>query len=163
VNTLEAKPTPARTLNIKKIVVAVDLSPHSEAIAAFAAQFAQAFGASIILTHTCPSESVNPFIVIETPEVFTAPERQRAAAKGALAELAQSLRETCPDCKGAVMVGDPAERVAWLAQTLNADLIVLGSSHVHLLGRLFGLDQAANILHRAPCPVLVYSENARQA
>jgi hypothetical protein len=57
-------------------------------------------------------------------------------------------------------VGDPAERVAWLARTLNADLIVVGSRHVHLLGRLLGLDQATKVVHRAPCPVLVYDHHS---
>ena len=95
-NALEAKPAPSCAVTIGQIVVAVDLSSHSAATVGYAAQFAQAFGASLTLAHVCPPEPVNPLIV--TPEVFTAPERQRAVAQEAVAELAQSVRLTCPHC-----------------------------------------------------------------
>jgi len=134
--------------------VAVDLSSHSAATVGYAAQFAQAFGASLTLAHVCPPEPVNPLIV--TPEVFTAPERQRAAAQEAVAELAQSVRLTCPHCQGRVLTGEPADQIAQLARDLNADLIITAGHHPGRLRRLFNLDHAVHILHRAPCPVLVY-------
>jgi len=59
-----------------------------------------------------------------------------------------------------VLVGDPVEEVASLARSLNADLIVIGSRHqTGFLGRLFAPDQERKIIHRAPCPVLIYQEH----
>jgi nucleotide-binding universal stress UspA family protein len=41
---------------------------------------------------------------------------------------------------------------------VDADLIVTASHHPTFLRRLFNLDKAPRIMHRAPCPVLVYHE-----
>lgn len=54
-------------LNIRKIVVAVDLSPHSEKTAAYAAQFAKSFGASMTLVHVFAPECVTEFTTQEEP------------------------------------------------------------------------------------------------
>ena len=162
-NTLEARDAPAATANLKqvnKIVVAVDLTPHSEATADYAAQFAQVFGAAITLAHVCRPEPVNQLIA--TPEVFTAPERQREIAKGALGRLVQRVRNSCPSCEGKVLVGDPAERLTGLARATAAGLIVVGSRHAHLLDRLFGQSLAAQLVCRAPCPVLVYRDDTHE-
>src|SRR5258708_12522316 len=50
--------TPGYSLNIKKMLVAVDLSPHSEETAAYAAALAEPFGAHLTLLHVCsPKEA----------------------------------------------------------------------------------------------------------
>ena len=36
----------------------------------------------------------------------------------------------------------------------------MGSFPIGFLGRLFAPDQEREIIHRAPCPVLVYQESA---
>jgi type I site-specific restriction-modification system R (restriction) subunit len=43
-------------------------------------------------------------------------------------------------------------------QSPAADLIITASHRPSLLARLLNLDQAPKIMHRAPCPVLVYHE-----
>ena len=59
-----------------------------------------------------------------------------------------------------VLEGEPVEKVASLARSLNADLIVIGSHHqTGFLGRLFAPDNERNLIHRAPCSVLVYQES----
>ena len=151
-------PAPSRTLPPGNIIVAVDLSPHSEATARYAAGFAKPFEALINLVHVCPMEPANRFV---TDEGRTAAEWGYKAAQQALNGLAQRIRETYPDCETVVLAGEPAAQVAWLARTLKADLIIVGGSQPGFLGRLFGLDQAPKIVHRAPCPVLVYREIAR--
>jgi nucleotide-binding universal stress UspA family protein len=77
-----------------------------------------------------------------------------------LSVLAKDIKESCPDCQTTVLEGDPVEKVISLARNVNADLIVIGSGHqAEFLGRLFAPDNERNIVHRAPCPVLVYLEN----
>ena len=142
-------------LNIREIVVAVDLSPHSEKTAAYAAKFARSYGASITLVHAFAPEHITEFTTQEVHENHREEERE---AKRALGKLADHVRETYEACGFEFRVGDPAEEVTLIAKDLNADLIITASHHPPFLSRLFGLDQAPRILHRAQCPVLVYHE-----
>jgi nucleotide-binding universal stress UspA family protein len=141
--------------NIREIVVAVDLSPHSEKTAAYAAKFAKSYGASITLVHAFAPEHVTEFT---TQEVHEGYEEEKRAAERELHKLADSVLETYSDCRFEFRVGDPAEEVTLIARDLNADLIITASHHPSFLSRLFGIDQAPRILHRAQCPVLVYHE-----
>lgn len=138
-------------LNIKKIVVAVDLSPNSEKTAIYAANFARSFDASVILVHVFSTEPVRTLNANETAE-----EEKRHDTERRLGELVKKVRQTYPNCDMRFRNGDPAEQITLLAQDLEADLIVTASHHPGFLTRLFGWDQAPKILHRARCPVLVY-------
>ena len=144
---------PQRSSPIKQIVVAVYLSPRSEATARYAVEIARAFGASIVLVHVHAVIEVNEFM---TEEDYRALDRQRQAAQAALTKLTQTLQAEYPACEARFLLGEPAEQVASLARELNADLIIAGSHRPGLLVRLFNLDRAPQIMHRAPCPVLVY-------
>jgi nucleotide-binding universal stress UspA family protein len=141
--------------DVRKIVVAVDLSKHSKKTAAYAAEFAKSFGASITLVHAFAPEPITEFTSEEVHERYEADLR---ATERDLGEFAEAIRETYPDCDFEFRVGDPAEQVTLIAQDLGADLIITASHHASFLSRLFGIDQAPRILHRAQCPVLVYHE-----
>jgi nucleotide-binding universal stress UspA family protein len=138
-------------LNIKKIVVAVDLSPNSEKTAIYAANFARSFDASLVLVHISFTKPVRTLNANET-----AAEAKRHNTERKLAELLKKVRQTYPNCDMRFRNGDPAEQITVLAQDLEADLIVTASHHPGFLARLFGWDQAPKILQRARCPVLVY-------
>lgn len=152
---LEKPDTSAYNLNIRKIVVAVDLSAHSQKTAAFAAGFAKTFGASMTLVHAFAPERVTEFTTQEVHEGYV---EEGQATERDLEKLADTIRRTYPDCHAEFRVGDPAQQVCLIAQDLNADLIITASHHPGFLSRLFGADQAPRILHRAHCPVLVYHE-----
>jgi len=140
-------------LAMKRILVAVDLSPHSERTATYAVNFAKGFGASITLVHVLAIEPVRTLNANETPA-----EEKRHTAERKLGELVEKVRETYPNCDMWFRTGDPAEQITILAQDLDADLIITASHHPGFLTRLFGWDQAPRILHRAHCPVLVYHQ-----
>ena len=143
--TLEKPETNLSNVSIKKIVVAVDLSAHSRKTAAYAAQFAKSFGASLTLVHAFAPERITEFTTEEIHERYES-EMQDTARD--LDKLAAAVRKTYPDCDTEFLI----------AKDLNADLIVTASHHPDFLSRLFGTDQAPRILHRAQCPVLVYHE-----
>jgi universal stress protein F len=145
----------SENFDIRRIVVAVDLSKHSKKTAAYAAAFAKSFGASITLVHAFPPEHIGEFTTEEVHESYN---QELATTERDLGKLADAIRETYPDCDFEFRVGDPAEQVNLIAKDLNADLIVTASHHPDFLSRLFGTDQAPRILHRAQCPVLVYHE-----
>ena len=157
---LDKTNTSTCTLNIQKIVVAVDLSPHSKKTAAYAAAFAERFGASLTLVHAFAPERITEFT---TQEVHEGYEEEKGATAKELKKLGDSVRKTYADCYTEFRVGDPAEEVTLIAEDLHADLIVTASHHPGFLSQLFGIDQAPRILHRARCPVLVYHEEAGAA
>ena len=142
-------------LNIRRIVVAVDLSAHSHKTAAYAAQFAKSFGASLTFVHAFMPERITEFT---TQEVHEGYEEDKRATARELSKFADTIRKVHPNCDAEFRVGDPAEEVNLIAKDLNADLIITASHHSGFLSRLFGIDQAPRILHRAQCPVLVYHE-----
>jgi nucleotide-binding universal stress UspA family protein len=139
-------------LSIKKILVAVDLSPHSEETATYAAELAAPFGASLALVHVwSPKEAskVTDSTDSRLGDSVIAPEEE-------LGNLTKKIRRTYPSCTGYLVVGDSADKIVLMAETLRADLIVTGSSQQRFLGELLGLDQPSRIVHDAPCPVLVH-------
>ena len=152
---LVEKETNAYNLNIRKIVVAVDLSPHSEKTAAYAADFAKNVGASVTLVHVFPSEPTPEFA---GEGFYESLEQGRRLMLGKLTKLVEQVRATGMKCDYDFRIGDPAEEVTRAARESRADLIISATHHPGLLGRFFGLDQAPRILHRAGCPVLVYHE-----
>ena len=157
---LETTDTNISKLDIKSIVVAVDLSAHSKKTAAYAAAFAKSFGASLTLVHAFEPERITEFTTQEVHEGYE--EDKRDSAKE-LNRLADSVRETHPDCYAEFRLGDPAEEVNLVAKDLQADLIITASHHPGFLSRLFGTDQAPRIMHRSRCPVLVYHEEEEGA
>lgn len=69
------------------------------------------------------------------------------------AALHRSL-EAHPDIDSRVFVSDSVQRgLHECALSMQADLLVLGSSHRGLIGRLLLGDDARRTLHDAPCPV----------
>jgi universal stress protein A len=148
----EAVPSGA-DLSINKILVAVDLSPHSEQTAAFAAELAAPFGASVALVHVCsPKEATE--VTDGTDPRFGDP---AIAPEEDLGKLVRKVRETNPSCSAHLVVGDPAEKIVRMAEILAADLIVTGNHHPSYLGQLLGLNQPSRVLRHSPCPVLVYN------
>jgi universal stress protein A len=146
---------PSCDLNIKKILVAVDLSPQSEKTVSFAVSLAKSLGAYISLVHVSSPEE----IAEATDKKDNRFEEPMFVSQERLENLAKEVRKTYPNCSAHLCVGDPADKIAHMADILNADLILVGSHHPKLLGRLLGLDQTERIMHQAPCPVLAYSPN----
>jgi nucleotide-binding universal stress UspA family protein len=146
---------PSNWFNLNKIIVAVDLSPHSVKTATYGAEFAKSVGASVTLLHVFRPEPSPEFAGEGLYESF---ERGRRLMLGKLTKLVEQVRQTGVKCDDDFRVGDPAEEVTAAAQDLHADLVITSSHHPGFLGRLFSVDQAPRILHRASCPVLVYHE-----
>jgi nucleotide-binding universal stress UspA family protein len=60
-----AREASQKTFPIKKIVLALDLSPHSEATAQYALGIAKTFGASLVLIHVYEALQANEFLTEE--------------------------------------------------------------------------------------------------
>jgi nucleotide-binding universal stress UspA family protein len=155
VKNLEIETRAQQIVSIKKVLVAVDLSHHSEATASYAAGIANHFGASLTIVHVY--EPV-PLAECTCESTFTLLDNQRDYLQKLLDGLTQKIRQLGVLSDSFFLVGEAAEKIAELAREIDADLIVTASHHMTFLGRLFNLDKAPQIMQQAPCPVLVYHE-----
>jgi nucleotide-binding universal stress UspA family protein len=154
--TSEKRSQQVYALRMKQIVVAIDLSLHSEKTVAYAVEFARNFGATIYLVYVhAPPE---PSIEYTTEALHQCLEEERRGREQELRHLCEKTRQTYPNCGLEFRVGNPGDEVSQLAHTLDADLIITAGHHTSFLRGLFNLGQAPKIMHRAPCSVLVYHD-----
>jgi len=153
--TLEAEEIENKLVSIQRVVVAVDLTKHSEATAHFATQIAKCFNASLYVAHV-----FSPVSLYEMggEGAYTLIDQERQEFRARLDDLVEQARKLVPVCESVFLEGEPAEQISALARDVDADLIITASHHPTFLGRLFNLDKAPKIMHQAPCPVLVYHE-----
>jgi nucleotide-binding universal stress UspA family protein len=154
-NTLETERRTPELISIKEILVAVDLSEQSEATATYATELAKCFGASLTLVHV---HDPVPLYEYASETTCTVLDEQREELQKLLGKLAQQVQKLGFVCRSVFLDGDPAEQIATLARDIDADLIVTGSRPSTFLGSLFSQHKAPQIMHRAPCPVLIYHQ-----
>ena len=140
-------------VNIRRIIVPVDLSAHSEQTAFYALALAKPFGASITFLHVFPPEAISIFTAQDGLEAY---ERERNWRTEKLTHFADKMRQNFPRCGAKFRIGDVAEQTTQAARELKADLIVTASYHSGFLGYLFS--PAHRIVKYAPCPVLVFHQ-----
>ena len=136
-------------------MVAVDLSEQSEATATYAAEIAKCFGASLTLVHVHDPVRLYEYASETTCMVL---DEQREDLQKLLNELTQQVRKLGLVCRSVFLDGDPAERISALASDIDADLIITGSRPSTFLECLFTQHKPPQIMHRAPCPILIYHQ-----
>lgn len=142
-------------VNIQKLLVPVDFSPHSTEAVRFAADLARRYEASLELMHAfhIQTYAMPEGYVVPTQEQFglivQQLEAQLAGAKKDALEAGASNVET------KLLQGRPASEILKFAREDKADLIVMGThgrtgiKHV-LIGSV-----AENVVRHAACPVLI--------
>lgn len=143
-------------LRVKTILVAVDLSSHSERTVTYAVSIARQFGASLKLIHVYVPPTSAEFGGQDMCRLL---EKDRDDFERRLISLADQIQAIYPKCEALLITGDPVEQVARIASLMRADLIVVGRHHQTFLGRFFKLDRAPRIVHRVACPVLVWEDD----
>jgi nucleotide-binding universal stress UspA family protein len=146
-----------RSLSIRKVLVAVNLSDHSEATARYAAEIALFFRASLTIVYVYRTV---PFCEYANETTLTVLEDQRRDLQGMLNVLVQKVQKRGVICKSAFLVGEPTEQISILARDIAADLLVTASHQPIFLERIFNLDKTPPIKHQAPCPVLIYRDKS---
>ena len=153
--TLEAEKPENKLASIQRIVVAVDLTKHSEATVQYAAKIARCFNASLDVVHVF---SPAPMYEMGAEGAYNLIDQERRDLRARLDELVREGHKIVPVCESVFLEGEPAEQITALARDVDADLIITASHHSTFLGRLFNLDNAPKIMHQAACSVLVYHE-----
>lgn len=141
---------PARTvLQLNNILFASDFSPASFAALPFAAQLAREFGAKLYAVHAKAPENY----ALPATEIWPIASEQ---LEKETADLKRTLRDDFPDIATEVVImeGGVTAVVDHVAETKNADLIVLGTHGRRGIGKFILGSVAEEILRQAPCPVL---------
>lgn len=150
----------SRTLSeVKRILVATDLSRASEGAWRYVLMLADMLSAEVCLLHV-----VNSYEVVGIADISAVP--PASWLKGHLArvemELASKQREVellGLDARRKVTVGTPAAAIVAEVQAEAADLIVMGTHGRTGLARIFLGSVAEAVIRKAPCPVLVVQVN----
>ena len=122
-NSVETIKEQETALKVKIILVAVDLTPHSERTVDYAVSIARRLGASLKVMHVYSPPTATEF---GAPEMCRLLEKDREDVEQRLARLADRVRAKYPKCESLLRTGDPSEQVARAASLFGANLIVVG-------------------------------------
>lgn len=135
----------------KRIVAAVDGSENSVRAAKDALKLARAFGSTIWLVHVYPHTS--DLLGYSDFEKLVA--RRKAAGQKILDLAVQLTGDSKIEIIEELLEGPEAEAILSVAETQQADLIVMGTrGRGSLEGLLFG-SVSRKVVQHAPCSVLV--------
>jgi nucleotide-binding universal stress UspA family protein len=137
---------------MKTIVVGYDETEGAKRALARAAELATAFDSKVIVTSVAhalvgaaAARGVGPVDPVDPPELHREELRHAAAF----------LSERGLHAEYDVALGDPAEKILELAESRDADLIVVGTREARLLGRLLDPSVSGAVQRKAHCDVLV--------
>lgn len=133
-------------LPLRAVLCAVDLGPQSRKTTCWAAHFADAAGARLMLTHAIPC------IEAQSGEYFDS-ELADDLKRSSREELQKLCGALDFDAEVLVESGDPPRTVCEVAASSGADLLVIGrGSAAGVFGRL--RTSAYSIIRESPCPVV---------
>jgi nucleotide-binding universal stress UspA family protein len=139
---------------MKKILIATDGSPSAREAVEFGLELALEQEADAIFVHVVPAYDVLPMsggfgMTGALPHELT------EADRAPLAEAASLADERRVDATTKLLTGDPPHEIVAYADTIDADLIVVGSrGHGAIATALLG-SVSRGVLHAARRPVLV--------
>jgi nucleotide-binding universal stress UspA family protein len=141
-------PPPESPRPYRRIGCAIDLSEQSEALLRWADEFAQAWGAKLVLIHATPQVQVT----VDDVHVVTADwwDMVVHAAEGKLKDLASKLNHQADVCAG---TGHPVHFVTATATERELDLLIVGRGMAKRRGRGGGADDDG-MIRESPCPVI---------
>jgi nucleotide-binding universal stress UspA family protein len=135
---------------IKTIVVGYDETEASRRALERAADLAEAFGSTVIVTSVAgvllPAGrgmgGVDPADPVEAHVEELAQAREYLSGRNVQAEVVPAI-------------GEPADAIITLAEERKADVIVVGTREPNFLERLLGLSVSQSVARRAHCDVLI--------
>ena len=141
-------------IDLKRILTATDFSPASQVALTYAAAFAKAFSAEVILCHVLEK----PDFLAGLPPVaegYFPPNLAEIQEKHARVQCEQVLATAgLSHARVLLLHGSPAREIARAATEENADLIIAGTHGRGAIAHLLLGSVAERVVRMAPCPVL---------
>ena len=137
----------------KTILVPMDFSEDSEAALGAAVEFAKTTGARLILLHAFefPTYIGTPWGFSFPPGAFS---EARVRASELLAERNEKVLAEGVQSTTEAREGPPSEVIVEVAESLSADLIVMGTRGLTGIKHVLLGSTAERTLRYAPCPVM---------
>jgi nucleotide-binding universal stress UspA family protein len=135
----------------KHIVVAIDGSEHGWRALEYARHVAECEGASLWLVHAFPHTS--DLLGYEAYDRLIS-ERTKAG-QIVLDQAQERLGDTALEVHQELLEGPAAEGILRVAETRNADLIVMGTRGLGSLGGLLLGSVSSKVVQHAHCPVML--------
>ena len=136
-----------------RVLLATDFSPHAEDAAKIVSSLPLPSGSTIRMVHVIePFPEVTAFAPAAIVELTAAAEQQ---VRGELEASATKLRAPGRTVETAVVIGRTADVIVEEAERSKSDLIVMGSRGRRAIKSALLGSVSAEVVDRAPCPVLV--------
>lgn len=145
---------------LRRVLLALDGSAHSDQAAALAAAFPLPAGTAVDLIHVVrpprPAVSADYFADGYLAEALLEGEReQREWGEQMLGSVAEKLAAQGRETTVQVRSGDPATEILAVAEETGADLIIAGAKGQSLIEHLLTGSVADRLLKKATCSVLL--------
>lgn len=141
-------------IELKRILVATDFSKHSQVALQYAAAFAKAFSAEVLLCHVLEK----PDFISQLPPVaedYFPPNLSQIQEQHARVQCEQALATTgLSNARVLLPHGNPTTEVVQAGKKENVDLIIVGTHGRTAITHLLLGSVAEKIVRSAECPVL---------
>src|SRR5262245_31015421 len=146
---------------LKKILIATDGSPSALHAVELGLELAEEEGAQAIFVHVAPTKDVLPVMGIGLVPV-SVPHELAWADRASLDEAVELAEERGLDAQTKLLVGNPAHEIIAYAESVDADLVVIGSrGHGAISSALIG-SVSRGVLNGTTRPVLIVREVAEE-
>ena len=141
-------------MNKKNILFPTDFSTASDAALIHAENFAKQSSATLVILH-----------VEEPPLAYGGGELYYGLPEPSSERILEMLHDVCPSdpqltFEHRLVMGDPSTEIVRIAEEERAELIVLGTHGRTGLSRILMGSVAEAVVRHAPCPVLIYRQDA---
>ena len=141
-------------MSMKKILFPTDFSTASDAALVHAENLAKQSSAELLILH-----------IEEPPLAYGGGELYYGLPEPSSKRILKMLSDVCPSdpqlsFEHRLVMGDPATEIVRIAEEEQAELIVLGTHGRTGLSRILMGSVAEAVVRHAPCPVLIYREDA---
>jgi nucleotide-binding universal stress UspA family protein len=147
---------------IRTILLPTDGSEGAEVAAAHAVSLARTYGATVHVLAVADTKSYGTFTTGGADSVIPALEERCREHVTAAQELIADLTSDDPDSpvvETAVVHGFPAEEILRYAETVGADLLVMGTHGRTGVDRVLLGSVTERVLRRAPIPVVTVRQS----
>ena len=145
-------------IDLHRILIATDFSPHSQVALRYAKALAEAFRSEIVLCHVLE----NPDLLSQLPPVdqgYFPPNFLQVQEEQAQAALAGLVAEAAPlAVRTLLRRGAPFVEIVAAAREEDADLIVIGTHGRGAIAHMLLGSVAEKVVRKASCPVLTVRE-----
>ncbi len=147
------------SIHVQRILVPIDFSDNAASVLDWAAHLAKEHGSRILLLHVyhLPVEFQQLEGAYLPPDFWSTVKNE---AEQQLGRFAEDLRGRGLEVEALVREGYPATVIVEEAESLEADLVVIGTHGLSGLKHMLLGSIAERVVQKAPCPVLTVKSSA---